>query len=485
MVALSAHAAIKINSVDESRVSNIRGLNTTDVTIFGGTAGTCARDNNSTETTCTSCVAGGSGDSSLVPCNDRRINPNLVMLISITSDSQASGYPAMVVTPTGGGTPVRLGYTSSQSAVSKGSQGTISVRWADICNQMPVTSPGTISNCIVSGVDNAILTVTIGMKSVNDTNTFASGDDQTTIKIKLVPGPASGSPLYLAQTGGNGITYFEVTSGDQKGTLSTLSCTPGSGFPNSQNIRFQWVRVLFEKRANENTPAWTNITPGSPHTDLQISDTGSCDDKNLDLTPIAIQGGTATDNSGNQSTVNIENTTDLANKKIYDMKVAVVDEARNVYLYTPAGNDQDCNNNPASRDGTNSRYECHTIRPVPVTGVLANKTNCFVATASYGSPMANEVDTFRHFRDTYLIPTKLGLKFVRWYYEHGPAYAAFIKQSDTYRAIARGFLWLPLQFAKVSLSYGLFAGISFLTFTLFAPFALLAWMINRRRSARV
>jgi len=170
------------------------------------------------------------------------------------------------------------------------------------------------------------------------------------------------------------------------------------------------------------------------------------------------------------------------------VKLAVVDEARNAYYYTAQADNEDCEladgtKNPASRSPVTGYYECHTIRPSEVVGILANKTNCFVATASYGSPMAKEVDTFRHFRDTYLIPTKLGLKFVRWYYREGPKYAHFIAKSDTYRAVARGFLWLPLQFAKISLLYGLGVGLMFLFTILIAPLALLGWMLKQRRSA--
>jgi hypothetical protein len=488
LVVASAHATITINSVDESRVSNVRGLGTADVTIFGGIAGTCAKNAAASDTTCTSCVQTAGGDSGLTPCNDRRINGSLILRITITSDTQASGYPTMVVTPTSG-TAVKITPVTTPGAVSKGSPGTIEVRWSDICNQMTVgTSGGSASNCALTGSDYALATVTVGMKSVNDSNGFAAEDDTAAIKIKLVAGPAD-TTQYLATTGGNGITYFEVVSGDQKGTLNKLSCTPGSGFPNSQNIRFQWVRVLFEERTNESTSAWSLINPGSPHTDLQISDSGSCDQGNLDLSPIAFQGGTATDSSGNQSTVNIENAS-ASTKPIYDIKVAVVDEARNVYLYTPSANDQDCQdaagnpNNPDARNQDGTFYECHTIRPAEVAGVLANKTNCFIATASYGSPMAGEVDTFRHFRDAYLIPTKLGFQFVRWYYEHGPVYAKFIAQSDTYRAIARGALWLPLQFAKLSLDYGIVAGLSFLASITLAPLALLAWALKALKRKR-
>jgi hypothetical protein len=489
-VVLNAHAAIKINGIDEGRASYVSGIGTTDITVFGGTAGTCSTGASATDTTCNSCLQNSTtGDGGLTPCNDRRVNGNLILRITFTSDSQATGYPAAVVTAATGGTTTRIDRVASSTAVAKGSPGTLEIKWSDLCGAMTAgTSGGNANNCVLTASDFALVSITVGMKSVNDTNGFASGDDQssTAIKVKLVAPPVSGN---LASTGGNGITYFEVTSGDRKGTVSKLSCTQGSGFPSSQSVRFRWVRVLFEQRTTEATPVWSKINPGSAHSDLQISDAGTCDAGTLNLSPVAFSGGTAVSSTGVASNVSIENADGSSSTKpIYDIKVASVDEARNVYLYTPASNDQDCEdangnpNNPAARSA-DGIYECHTIRPAVVAGVLANKVNCFIATASYGSPMAGEVDTFRHFRDTYLIPTRLGLEFVRWYYNNGPVYAKFIAQSDTYRAIARGFLWLPLQFAKISLDYGIVAGLSFLFFVLLSPIALLAWMLKRRRSA--
>ena len=48
------------------------------------------------------------------------------------------------------------------------------------------------------------------------------------------------------------------------------------------------------------------------------------------------------------------------------------------------------------------------------------KGDCFIATASYGSPFASEVMIFRQFRDEKLLPSKLGSAFVRVYYFVSP-----------------------------------------------------------------
>jgi hypothetical protein len=65
---------------------------------------------------------------------------------------------------------------------------------------------------------------------------------------------------------------------------------------------------------------------------------------------------------------------------------------------------------------------------------------CFVATAAYGSLMANDVELLRHFRDSVLETNVLGELGVEAYYTFGPAAAAVIGESDLLRTSARGAL---------------------------------------------
>lgn len=46
--------------------------------------------------------------------------------------------------------------------------------------------------------------------------------------------------------------------------------------------------------------------------------------------------------------------------------------------------------------------------------------SCYVATAIYGSYDKEEVCILRNFRDQYLLKSKVGKKFVKWYYKNSP-----------------------------------------------------------------
>jgi hypothetical protein len=77
---------------------------------------------------------------------------------------------------------------------------------------------------------------------------------------------------------------------------------------------------------------------------------------------------------------------------------------------------------------------------------------CFVATAAYGSLMANDVELLRHVRDAALRRTVFGELFVETYYTFGPAVAGVVGESDVLRATARGFL-APIVKTVRKLSY--------------------------------
>jgi hypothetical protein len=65
---------------------------------------------------------------------------------------------------------------------------------------------------------------------------------------------------------------------------------------------------------------------------------------------------------------------------------------------------------------------------------------CFVATAAYGSMMADDVELLRRFRDSLLSKTVFGELAIEAYYTFGPAFAGVVGESDLLRATARGVL---------------------------------------------
>ncbi len=65
---------------------------------------------------------------------------------------------------------------------------------------------------------------------------------------------------------------------------------------------------------------------------------------------------------------------------------------------------------------------------------------CFIATATFGTPMANEVNILKRFRDNVLLRNRTGEMFVRAYYKLSPPIARAIKKFEMLRRVVRIFL---------------------------------------------
>jgi hypothetical protein len=93
--------------------------------------------------------------------------------------------------------------------------------------------------------------------------------------------------------------------------------------------------------------------------------------------------------------------------------------------------------------GVRAFDECLNKGPIEVLHVLTPEPEpgevdaCFIATAAYGSLLANDVSALRRFRDVALRSHVTGELLVEGYYTFGPLLAKLIEPSDTMRRVAR------------------------------------------------
>jgi hypothetical protein len=96
--------------------------------------------------------------------------------------------------------------------------------------------------------------------------------------------------------------------------------------------------------------------------------------------------------------------------------------------------------------GARARDACNASSPLAVTEYttppieFTTVSPCFVATAAYGTPMADEIAVLRRFRDRHLLTSTLGRTLVETYYAEGPQLAAVIRESEARRTFARTIL---------------------------------------------
>ena len=256
-------------------------------------------------------------------------------------------------------------------------------------------------------------------------------------------------------TNNYGVCAWEMNPGDEKALLREPVPHQGRTGPVMQ---FDRVRVFYVQAPDVNNPPFNTITAATKSfVDLRIesSDTGA-----LTVVPGRVEG--------------------LQNDVTYAFKIAMVDLAGNVGFYTANGNgtntgDRYCETPIRATPPNGGLPNCHLATPGEVVGVLSKQVTCFIATAAYGSQMAPQVETFRQFRNEFLLKHDLGIRFVRFYYKHSPKYAAMIAESAVLRAAARATLWPVLGFAWLSLQIGTSAAAALIVMVLMS-----LYLVGRR-----
>jgi len=90
-----------------------------------------------------------------------------------------------------------------------------------------------------------------------------------------------------------------------------------------------------------------------------------------------------------------------------------------------------------------------TSAPTAGSGGGGGGGGCFIATAAFGTPMAEDVRFLRAFRDQHLLDNDAGRWFVKQYYTYSPPVADFIREHDTLRTMVRAGLMPLVEMSKL------------------------------------
>jgi len=87
-----------------------------------------------------------------------------------------------------------------------------------------------------------------------------------------------------------------------------------------------------------------------------------------------------------------------------------------------------------------------------ITATFKFVTGCFIATAAYGTPMADEIQVLRDFRDEYLVTNPVGKTLVDIYYTVSPPIAEFITEHPDLKPAVRAGLFPAVAMSTVAVN---------------------------------
>lgn len=399
-------------------VSGVSGSNVTDKTIFGGMAGTCDSAAMDAVNTCNSCVGGG-----LTACNKARVYPDLAVRLTFKTDKANLSNTATTVTFKPTNTTSSSGVQSHISKsvnITTNTEFTVGITWGEFCQMF-----GEGLTCSTTGFD-----ATTGyLNGVADVGIDASNsgtpeaDQKTALNVKLNKLPAinfdaltntcpvgSGIDVGYSSSSNVGICDFKIFPGDQKIYLLEFRkgafASDGALTPQFDGYPYSGLMLFYAKVTSTDEAAVDSITNASDSKEFSYKIVDS------------------------EVEINDNRASGFDNDQKYCFISANKNAAGNIFYFAP----------PAA---IKSNLDDHCGTPSEVIGLLDNK-KCFIATATFGSPIAPEVENFRAFRNQYLLTNSWGKAFVKFYYKHSPPLAQFITEYPVFKWFSWAFLW-PLS----------------------------------------
>jgi hypothetical protein len=105
---------------------------------------------------------------------------------------------------------------------------------------------------------------------------------------------------------------------------------------------------------------------------------------------------------------------------------------------------------------------------------------CFIATAAYGTPMAQEIEILREFRDEYLLTNPVGQALVDFYYRVSPPMAEFITEHPSLKPIVRAGLMPAVAMSTVAVNTTPAEKAAIIGLLVLVSVALAVWATRRR-----
>jgi uncharacterized repeat protein (TIGR01451 family) len=320
------------------------------------------------------------------------LSPNELMEPFYTGTNHSIGLAAQLLTDIGWGTPsyadVSVTLVDSPDPATVGNNLTYTVT---VSNAGPYATTVTLTDVLPAGVSYVSATPSQGSCSGTATVTCSLGTvDYSNVTVNLIVRP----------TAANAALSNSVT----------VSSSVSDSFPANNSASVSTVVNNPVPTIASLSP--TSATPGGSAFTLTVNGTGF------------VSGGVSTVrwNGAARSTTFVSATQLTASIDAADIAAA---GAASVTVA-----------NAAPGGGTSNAATFTTATPSPPSGG-GGGGGCFIATAAYGTPMAEEVRYLRAFRDEYLQSNSAGRWFVLQYYKYSPSIADYLREHEDLRVLVR------------------------------------------------
>jgi len=159
------------------------------------------------------------------------------------------------------------------------------------------------------------------------------------------------------------------------------------------------------------------------------------------------------------------------------IEVNLVAEARSGYQFANWSGDV---NTIADVDAVETTITMDNSYSIRANFQEAGSRCCCVATAAYGSPMAEEIEILREFRDGYLLTNPLGQALTDLYYRVSPPIAEFITEHPSLKPIARAGLAPAVAMSTVAVNTTPAEKATIVGLLVLVSVALAVWATRRR-----
>ncbi len=129
-------------------------------------------------------------------------------------------------------------------------------------------------------------------------------------------------------------------------------------------------------------------------------------------------------------------------------RVNLVTEVNSNYQFTNWSGDVDTIADVNAASTTITMISSYSIR----ANFNGTGSRCCTVTAAYGSPLAEEIEILREFRDEYLLTSTMGQAFVDFYYRVSPPLAQFITEHPNLKPIVRVGLLPAIAMSTVAIN---------------------------------